>query len=96
MDSLTAVKGKVDVVKSAMQENIQLLLANEEKMQHIEAATEHLASQADDFRGSAQALRNKMWWKMWKMRLLIGGLITAVLVIIIVPIAVQASAASKK
>jgi hypothetical protein len=31
---------------------------------------------------------------MWKMRILIGGLITAVLLIIIVPIAVTQSAAA--
>lgn len=68
-----------------------MLLINEEKLKGIEAQTEHLNDQAKSFNKGSKELANKMWWKMWKMRLLIGGLIIAVLLIIIVPIAVSNS-----
>ncbi len=74
-----------------MKENIQQLLVNEEKLERIEASTLHLNEQAGAFKHSSKDLANKMWWTMWKMRLLIGGLITAVLILIIVPIAVSSS-----
>jgi len=91
VDKLAEVQEKIDVVKTTMKENIQQLLVNNEKLEQIEMAAEHLNNQSVDFKRGAKELSNKMWWKMWKMRLLIGGLITAVLIIIIVPIAVSSS-----
>jgi hypothetical protein len=79
-----------------MKENIQQLLVNQEKLENIEQAAIHLNEQSNHFRKNAKQLTDKMWWKMWKMRLLIGGLITAVLIILIVPIAVTSSSSSKK
>ena len=43
------------------------------------------------FKRGTKELKDKMWWKQCKMKLLIAGLVTAVLIIIIVPIAVQNS-----
>jgi hypothetical protein len=77
-----------------MKENIKQLLINEEKLEKIEAAAVELNKTSLTFQKSAGDLKNKMWWKMWKMRLLIGGLIIAVLIIIIVPIAVTSSSSS--
>lgn len=74
-----------------MKDNIEQLLLNNEKLEHIEAAALHLNNQSEGFREGAKELSNKMWWKMVKMRLLIGGLIVAVLIIIIVPLAVSNS-----
>ncbi len=91
VDKLASIQDKVDVVKTTMKDNIQQLLVNQEKMENIEAQTLHLNEQADGFNRGAKELKNKMFWKMWKMRLLIGGLITAVLLMIIVPIAVSSS-----
>ena len=80
---------KVDIVKSTMQENIQQLLLNEEKMERIEAAAVHLNETAGAFQKGAKQLKDEMWWKMIKMRLLIAGLIIVALLIIIVPTAVS-------
>lgn len=87
---------KVDVVKSVMKENIQQVLANTEKMEDIEAATEHLRDNAKEFRGRSKQIQDKMWWKMWKMRLLIGGLVTSVLLIIILSFTLSSSSSSSK
>lgn len=95
MDKVAAVQDKIDVVKTTMKENIQQLLINEEKLERIETAAVHLNEQSVNFQRGAKDLSNKMWWKMWKMRLLIGGLIIAVLLIIIVPVAVSNSSSNK-
>lgn len=74
-----------------MKENIQQLLLNEEKLERIEEAATQLNHQSQAFKTNAKQLSNKMWWKMWKMRLVVGGLIVAVLIVLIVPIAVTSS-----
>ena len=94
VDKLVAVQGKIDVVRTTMKDSIQQMLVNTEKLENIDEATKKLSEQARDFDKGAKSLSDKMWWKMWKMRLLIGGLITAVLIIIIVPIAVASSSSS--
>lgn len=94
MDKLTAVQDKVEVVKTVMKDNIQQMLLNEEKLKKIEESTEHLNEQSEQFKKSTKELQDKMWWKMWKMRLLIGGLVIAVLIVIIAPVAATSSSSS--
>jgi hypothetical protein len=96
VDKITAVQEKLDVVKSNMKENIQQILQNQESIERIELASVQLKEMASDFKDGAKSLKDKMFWKKWKMRLLIGFLVTAVLVVIIVPIAVASSKSSKK
>jgi ribosomal protein L14E/L6E/L27E len=96
VDKLVAVSEKVEVVKTVMKDNINELLQNTEKLEDIEKKSELLNKQASDFSKGTKDLATKMFWKKWKMRLLIGGLITAVLILIIVPTAVSASQTSKK
>ena len=72
-----------------MKENIQQLLINQENLEKIESAAIHLNEQSVAFHSGSKQLANKMFWKMWKMRILIGFLVTAVLIIIIVPFAVM-------
>jgi hypothetical protein len=78
-----------------MQENIQQLLVNNEQVERIAASSETLNEQSLAFKSSTKELRNKMYWKMWKMRLLIGGLIVVVLIVIIVPVVLTAQGSSK-
>lgn len=84
-DKLTEVQGKIGIATTVMKDNIQQILVNNEKIENIEALSEGLNLQAQNFQNQSTELTNKMWWKMWKMRLLIGGLIVVVLVIIIAP-----------
>jgi hypothetical protein len=86
-DSLEEVKAKIDVVKTAMQENIQQLLVNDEKLARIEGASVQLGEQSLAFRNSSKAVADRMWWQVWKTRLAIIGAVVCVLLIIIVPIA---------
>jgi hypothetical protein len=95
-DKLTDVQNKINVVQDNMKENIKQVLKNDQKLENIEGLSLHINEQSIAFERDSKALREKMWWKMLKMRLLIGGLITAVLIIIIVPIAVQSNQASSQ
>jgi len=88
-DKLTAVQEKIDVVRTVMQENIQQILINQEQVDRINSSAEHLAEQSLAFKSTTKELRNKMFWKMVKMRLLIGGIIICILVVIIVPIVIM-------
>ena len=80
-----AVTEKIEVVKTVMKDNIEKILENEEKLEKIEASTVVLNEKAAEFSKGSKQLRDQMFWKMWKMRLLIGGLIISVLIILIVP-----------
>ena len=96
VDRLAAVSQKVDVVKTVMKENIEEILKNNEKLEEIEEKAKNLDNQAIEFHKGTKDLAQKMWWKKWKMRLLLGFLISSVLVLIIVPTAVANSSSSKK
>ncbi len=87
-DKLSSVKDKLDVVKVVMQDNIQQMLMNQEQLDRISTSAESLNEQSNAFNSSTREMKNKMWWKMIKMRLLIGGLICIVLILIIVPLVV--------
>ena len=95
-DKLTEVQGKIDSVSSVMKENIEQILINNDQLDNIEAQSEALNLQAAAFQQQSVDLTNKMWWKMWKLRLLIGGLVVMVLIIIIVPSAVSAQQAQQQ
>jgi len=41
------------------------------------------------FKTRAKVLRSKVWWKLCKMRLLIGFIVVAILTAVIVPIALK-------
>jgi len=88
VEPIDSVKAKLEVVTSSMKDNIQQLLINDEKLSRIEGATLQLGEQSLAFRNTSKTLANKMWWQAMKTRLVIAGVVVAVLLIIIVPIAV--------
>lgn len=80
---------KLDIVKTVMQENIQQLLVNQESLERIESAAVHLNDQSAAFKKGAKQVADKMFWKMWKVRILIAAIVIVVLLLIIVPLAVM-------
>lgn len=87
VDKLASVQGKVDVVKSIMEDNIQQMLANEEKLESISANAENLNEQAKVFQNRSTQLRRAMKCKAIKMWLLLALVISIILIIIITTIA---------
>eukprot|EP00608_Synchroma_pusillum_P011973 CAMPEP_0198420228 /NCGR_PEP_ID=MMETSP1452-20131203/766_1 /TAXON_ID=1181717 /ORGANISM="Synchroma pusillum, Strain CCMP3072" /LENGTH=233 /DNA_ID=CAMNT_0044140379 /DNA_START=8 /DNA_END=709 /DNA_ORIENTATION=- len=95
VDRLASVTAKVESVKVTMQENVDVALQNCVRLENIERAAEELQQQAGVFKRQAKDLRQKMWWKNLKMKLLLAFIIIAVLTAIIVPIAIFLDNSSK-
>ena len=88
VDPIARAQSKIDVVTNVMKENIAQIQQNQVLVENIEEKSIMLNETAAKFSSDAKDLKSKMCWKKWKLRLLIGGLIVAILLIIIVPIAV--------
>ena len=58
---MASIQEKLDVVKTVMQENIQQILLNEQKLENIEASAAHLNDQSVAFSTNTKALSNKMY-----------------------------------
>lgn len=83
VDKLAAVAQKVENVKLVMQENVDMALQNCVKLENIERQAEELQQQAGVFKRNATDLKNKMWWKNMKMKLILAFIFLAILGIII-------------
>lgn len=90
VDRMAAVQDKVDVVKTTMQDNIQQMLSNEERLDQISQNAEGLNEQAKVFQNRSSALRRQMRCKAIKMWLLLAFVVIVLLIIIIVPVAKHA------
>jgi hypothetical protein len=93
-DAMTSVQSKIDVTTSTMQENIGLLLENDAKLEQIEIKADNMTDQSAKFRASSKNLKDKMWWKLCKMRICYALIALSLLAIIIVPMSLQANAAA--
>jgi hypothetical protein len=82
-DSISKVTDKLEQTKDIMHENIDVALENCVKLETIELKSEELQQSAGIFKYNAKHLKNKMWWKNIKMKLIIGSIIVVILLIII-------------
>jgi vesicle-associated membrane protein 7 len=83
VDKVAEVMAQVDAVKSTMQENIQVVLSNTEKMESVEQKSNDLSEQAKVFRTTGRSLARAMWWKNLKMTLAIGLLVILVILVLL-------------
>ena len=92
IDKLIQITNKVNNVKDIMHENISQSMENLVKLETIELRSEELQQQAVIFSLSARELKNKMWWKNLKIKLIIFSIIAIILGIIITIIVVESKA----
>ncbi|KAI9207244.1 synaptobrevin [Polychytrium aggregatum] len=92
----TQVQGQVDEVINIMQNNIEKVMARGEKIETLQNKTDDLQQGALQFKRGATKVRSQMWWKDFKLKIIIAVIVVVVLVIIIVPIvnSVKSSAPS--
>lgn len=83
IDKLTGLQNKVDNVKTIMHTNINNALINIDKLESIENKSKELEINSIIFKKNTKELKNKMWWKNIKMKLIIGTTITIIIGIII-------------
>ena len=87
-NKVNEVNEKLDKVKVIMNDNIDLALQNCAKLETMELKSEELLQQAGVFKKSAKDIRNKLWWKNMRAKLIIAtvvfiivGIITAIFII---------------
>jgi len=81
-----AIQAQIDDTVEIMRDNISKVAERGERLDSLQDKTDNLAVSAQGFRRGANRVRKNMWWKDMKMRLIIGGAIAVIIVIIVVSI----------
>ncbi|KAK8918282.1 Vesicle-associated membrane protein 725 [Platanthera zijinensis] len=86
ISKLAKVQAQVSEVKGVMMENIDKVIDRQENIDGLVGKTENLRSQADGFRQGGTQLRRRLWWQNMKMKLIVLGIIVALILIIILSV----------
>ncbi|GMH02528.1 hypothetical protein Nepgr_004367 [Nepenthes gracilis] len=86
VNKLAKVKAQVSEVKGVMMENIEKVLDRGEKIELLVDKTDTLHSQAQDFRTKGTQMRRKMWLQNMKIKLIVLGIILALILIIVLSV----------
>lgn len=86
VSKLAKVKAQVSEVKGVMMENIEKVLDRGEKIELLVDKTENLRDQAQDFRTRGTQLRRRMWLQNMKVKLIVLGIIVALILIIVLSV----------
>ncbi|CAA3023823.1 vesicle-associated membrane 722 [Olea europaea subsp. europaea] len=86
ISKLAKVKAQVSEVKGVMMENIEKVLDRGEKIELLVDKTDNLSSQAQHFRTQGTQMRRKLWLKNMKMKLIVLGIIIALILIIVLSV----------
>ncbi|KAL3717761.1 vesicle-associated membrane protein 721 [Eucalyptus grandis] len=86
ISKLAKVKAQVSEVKGVMMENIEKVLDRGEKIELLVDKTDNLRSQAQDFRQQGTKMRRKMWLQNMKIKLIVLGIIIALILVIVLSV----------
>jgi len=86
ISKLAKVKAQVSEVKGVMMDNIEKVLDRGEKIELLVDKTENLRFQAQDFQKKGTELRRKMWFQNMKVKLIVLGIVVALILIIVLSI----------
>uniref|UniRef100_A0A7R9TUL6 Uncharacterized protein n=1 Tax=Micromonas pusilla TaxID=38833 RepID=A0A7R9TUL6_MICPS len=89
ISKVTRVQQQVSEVKEIMMDNIEKVLDRGEKIELLVDKTENLRFQADNFHRTGRALRRKMWWQNLKMKLMLGGGVLFIILVLFLIICFQ-------
>ncbi|KAI8030776.1 Vesicle-associated membrane protein 727 [Camellia lanceoleosa] len=82
ISKLSKLKTQITEVKGIMMDNIEKVLDRGEKIELLVDKTENLQFQADSFQRQGRQLRRKMWLQNLQMKLMVGGTVIALIVIL--------------
>ncbi|KAJ3263034.1 Penicillin-binding protein 1C [Chytriomyces hyalinus] len=71
------------MVVNVMTDNIAKVVQRGENLEHLQNKTEDLQQSAMQFKKGASAVRKEMWWKDMKTKMILGGVLGVVVLIII-------------
>nr|KJB57021.1 hypothetical protein B456_009G150900 [Gossypium raimondii] len=86
ISKLAKIKSQVSEVKGVMMENIEKVLDRGEKIELLVDKTENLHQQAQDFRNTGTKIRRKMWLQNMKIKLIVLGILIALILIIVLSV----------
>ncbi|XP_047055532.1 vesicle-associated membrane protein 721-like [Lolium rigidum] len=86
LSRLSKVKAQVSEVKGIMMENIDKVIDRGEHIDGLVTRTEQLHEQAADFRQQGTRIRRKMWFQNMKVKLIVLGIVVALILIIVLSI----------
>ncbi len=93
VDKTSQIQSKVNAVKSKMQDNVALMLANMERTESIANQAEELNEQAGVFQKNSKQLKRTMRCKNTKMNIILATLVIGILLVILVPLISKAVSA---
>lgn len=82
ISKLSKLKSQITEVKGIMMDNIEKVLDRGEKIELLVDKTENLQFQADSFQRQGRELRRKMWLQSLKVKLIVGGTILTLLIVL--------------
>ncbi|XP_044498092.1 vesicle-associated membrane protein 724 [Mangifera indica] len=82
IEKLIKVKAQVSEVKSIMLENIDKAMERGENIQNLADKTENLQKEAQVYRETGTRIRRKMWYQNMKIKLVVLGILLALVLII--------------
>ncbi|KAF5175649.1 Vesicle-associated membrane protein [Thalictrum thalictroides] len=82
ISKISKIKAQMTEVKGIMMDNIDKVLERGEKIEVLVDKTENLQFQTDSFHRQGRQLRRKMWLQNLKLKLIVGGAIIALILII--------------
>ncbi|XP_040949749.1 vesicle-associated membrane protein 721 isoform X2 [Gossypium hirsutum] len=86
ISKLAKIKSQVSEVKGVMMENIEKVLDRGEKIELLVDKTENLHQQAQDFWNTGTKIRRKMWLQNMKIKLIVLGILIALILIIVLSV----------
>jgi len=82
ISKLSKLKAQITEVKGIMMDNIEKVLDRGERIEILVDKTENLQFQADSFQRQGRQLRRKMWLQNLQMKLMVGGAVVVVILIL--------------
>lgn len=82
MSKLSKLRAQITEVKGVMMDNIEKVLDRGERIELLVDKTENLQFQADVFQRQGRQLRRKMWLQNLQMKLMVGGGILVVIILL--------------
>ncbi|KAJ3223887.1 hypothetical protein HDU81_008841, partial [Chytriomyces hyalinus] len=80
---VNTVQNQVDEVVNLMSDNIAKVVQRGENLEQLQNKTDDLQQSAMQFKKGASAVRKEMWWKDMKMKMILGGVLAVIVIIII-------------
>ncbi|KAI9298447.1 synaptobrevin, partial [Neoconidiobolus thromboides FSU 785] len=81
-----SIQQQVNEVVGIMQDNIDKVMEKQEHLENLNDKAENLNENAMHFKHGANKVRKAMWWKDFKIKIIIGIIVVIILLIVILSI----------